>query len=70
MIVFFGKDLSYEQNFLEKIKKIEQEIPVSEISYSSRKSLMAICFENKMMNEKIAKDPLFKVDRLMDEHLF
>ena len=45
---FFGKDLSYEQNFLEKIKKkIEQDIPDSEISYSFRKRLMTICFEKK-----------------------
>ena len=66
---FFGKDLSYEQNFLEKIKeKIEQEILDSEISYSFRKRSMTICFENKMMNEKISKDLLFKVDWLMDEH--
>ena len=66
---FFGKDLSYEQNLLEKIKeKIEQEIPDSEISYSFRKRSMTICFENEMMNEKIAKDLLFKVDWLMDEH--
>ena len=29
---FFGEDLSYEQNFLEKIqRKIEKEIPGSEI---------------------------------------
>ena len=29
---FFGEDLSYDQNFLEKIEeKIEQEIPGSEI---------------------------------------
>ena len=66
---FFGKDLFYEQNFLEKIKeKVEQEIPDSEISYSFRTRLMTMYFENKMMNEKIAKDLLFKVNWLMDEH--
>ena len=66
---FFGKYLSYEQNFLEKIKeKVEKEIPDSEISYSFRTRSLTIYFENEMMNEKIAKDLLFKVNWLMDEH--
>ena len=68
---FFGKDLSHEQNILEKVKEnIEQEILDSEISYSLRERSLTICFENKMMNEKIANVLLFKVDWLMDEHFF
>ena len=51
---FFGEDLSYEQNFLEKIEeKIEKEIPGSEICYLFRKRSMALCFEIPSMNEKI-----------------
>ena len=66
---FFGEDLSYEQNFLEKIEeKIEKEIPGSEISYFFRKRSMALCFKIPSMNEKIAKDLLLKIDWLMDEH--
>ena len=68
---FFGEDLSYEQNFLEKIEeKIEKEVPGSEISYFFRKRSMALCFEIPSMNEKIAKDLLLKIDWLMDEHFF
>ena len=68
---FFGEDLSYEQNFLEKIEeKIEKEIPGSEISYFFRKRSMALCFKIPSMNEKIAKDLLLKIDWLMDEHFF
>ena len=69
--MFFGEDLSYKQNFRENIEeKIEQEIPGSEVSYFFRKRSMALCFEIPMMNEKIAKDLLLKIDWLMDEHLF
>ena len=68
---FFSEDLSYEQNFLEKIEeKIEKEIPGSEISYFFRKRSMALCFEILSMNEKIAKDLLLKTDWLMDELFF
>ena len=63
--------MSYEQNFLEKIKeKIEKEIPGSEISYFFRKRSMALCFEIPSMDEKIAKDLLSKIDLLMDAHFF
>ena len=64
----FGEDLSYEQNFLEKIEEnMEKEIPGSEISYFFRKRSIALCFEIPLMNEKIAKDLLLKIDSLMDE---
>ena len=63
--------MSYEQNFLEKIKeKIEKEIPGSEISYFFQKRSMALCFEIPSMDEKIAKDLLSKIDLLMDAHFF
>ena len=68
---FLCEDLSYEQNFLEKIEqKIEKEIPGSEISYFFRKRSMALCFEIPSMNEKIAKKLLSNIDLLMDEHFF
>ena len=68
---FFGEDLSYEQNFLEKIEeKIEKEIPGSEISYFFKKRSMALCFEIPSMNEKNAKDLLLKIDWLMDRHFY
>ena len=68
---FFGEDLSYEQNLLEKIEeKIEKEIPGSEISYFFKKRSMALCFEIPSMNEKNAKDLLLKIDWLMDRHFY
>ena len=67
---FFGEDLSYKQNFFEKIKeKVEQEILGPEISYFLRKRLMALYFEIAMMNERIAKDLLLKIYWLVGEHL-
>ena len=69
--MFFGEDLSYEQNFLEKKEeKIKQEITGSEISYFFRKRSMSLSFEIPLMNEKIAKDLLLKIHWLMDEHFF
>ena len=71
LITQLEEDLSYEQNFLEKIEeKIEKEIPGSEISYLFRKRSMALCFEIPSMNEKIAKDLLLKIDWLMYEDFF
>ena len=68
---FLGEDLSYEQNFLEKIEqKIEKEIPGSEISYFFRKRSVALFFEIPSMNEKIANNLLLKIDWLMDEQIF
>ena len=67
----FGDDLSHEKEFMDKAqKKIEQEIQDSEISYFLSKRSMSLCFENSKMNEKIAKDLLYKIDWLMDEYFF
>ena len=68
---FFGDDLSYEEKFLNEIEtKIEKEIENSEISWYLSKRSMSLCFENSIMNEKIAKDLLSKIDWLMDAHFF
>ena len=67
----FGDDLSHEKEFMDKAqKKIEQEIQDSEISYFLSKRSISLCFENSKMNEKIAKDLLYKIDWLMDEYFF
>ena len=66
---FFGNDLSYQKEFLEKIEnKIEQDIPDSEISYFLKKMSMYLHFEIPKVSEKIAKGLLFKTDWLMDEY--
>ena len=68
---FFGDDLSYEEKFLNEIEtKTEKEIENSEISWYLSKRSMSLCFENSIMNEKIAKDLLSKIDWLMDAHFF
>ena len=68
---FFGKDLSYKNNLMEKVKeKVENEIPCSQISYVFKKRSMALCFEIPTMNEKNTKDMLLKIDWFMDEHFF
>ena len=68
---FFGDDLSYEEKFLNEIEtKIKKEIKNSEISWYLSKRSMSVCFENSIMNEKIAKDLLSKINWLMDAHFF
>lgn len=68
---FYGKSISNEQEFLDQtLKKTEQEIQGSEISYFLSKRSMSLCFEMSKMNEKIAKDLLFKIDWLMDAYFF
>ena len=68
---FYGKNISNEQEFLDQtLKKTEQEIQGSEISYFLSKRSMSLCFEMSKMNEKIAKDLLFKIDWLMEAYFF
>ena len=68
---FYGKSISNEQEFLDQtLKKTEQEIQGSEISYFLSKRSMSLCFEMSKMNEQIAKDLLFKIDWLMDAYFF
>ena len=58
---FFGEDLSYEQEFLNKVgEKIEKEIEGSEVSYFFSKRSMIVCFEISKINESIAKQLLVK----------
>ena len=68
---FFGDDLSYKENFLNEIEpKIQKEIQNSEISWYLSKISMSAYFENSIMNKKIAKDLLSKIDWLMNAHFF
>ena len=58
---FFGEDLSYEQEFLNKVgEKIEKEIEGSEVPYFFSKRSMTVCFEISKMNKSIAKQLLVK----------
>ena len=69
--IFLGKDLSYEEKFLNSvIEKIEQEIEDCEVSYYLHKKYMTICHESLTMTETIARKLLKMVDWLMDEYFF
>ena len=69
--IFLGKDLSYEEKFLNSvIEKIEQEIEDCEVSYYLNKKHMTICYESQTMTETIARKLLKMVDWLMEEHFF
>ena len=69
--IFLGKDLSYEEKFLNSvIKKIEQKIEDCEVSYCLNKKYMTICYESLTMTETIARKLLKMVDWLMDEYFF
>lgn len=68
---FFSEHLSYEQEFLNKVKeKTQREIEDSDVSYFFNKRSMSIGFENLKTNESIAKQLLVKIDLLMDEYFF
>ena len=69
--IFLGKDLSYEEKFLNSvIEKIEQKIEDCEVSYCLNKKYMTICYESLTMTETIARKLLKMVDWLMDEYFF
>ena len=71
MIFFSGKDLSYEENFLNAVtgrfgKELEHcEVP----TYLSKRS-MTICCEIFVLTEVTGKKLLNIVNRLLDEHFF
>ena len=45
-MIFFGKNLSYEQNFVNAIiEKLDEELKDCEVSSYLNKKSMAICFE-------------------------
>ena len=70
--IFLGKDLSYEENFLNSvIEKIGKEIKDCEVSFYLHRKNMSICCETLTMTETIARKLQLKiVDRLIDEHFF
>ena len=73
--VFLGNDLTFEQNFLNKlIEKIEEEIENQnvdgEVSYYLHQISMSICCETSIMTETLARKLLKLTNWLMDEHFF
>ena len=69
--IFFGKDLSYEQNFLNAIiEKLGKELKDCEVSsYLNKKSMTIFC-ETLALTKVDSKKLLVVVDRLLDEHFF
>ena len=69
--IFFGNDLSYEENFLNSvIEKFGKEIKDCEVSFYLHRRSMSICCETITMIDEIARKLLKSVDRLMDNHFF
>ena len=69
--IFFGNDLSYEENFLNSvIEKFGKEIKDCEVSFYLHRKNMSICCETLTMAQTVARKLLKIVDRLMDEHIF
>ena len=73
--VFLGNDLTFEQNFLNKlIEKIEEEIENQnvdgEVSYYLHQISMSICCETSIMTETLARKLLKLTNWLMDEQFF
>ena len=69
--IFFGKDLWFEQNFLNAIiEKLGKELKYCEVSSCLNKKSMTICCETLALTKVNAKKLLVVVDRLLDEHFF
>ena len=69
--IFFGNDLSYEENFLNSvIEKFGKEIKDCEVSFYLHRKNMSICCETLTMTETIARKLLKIVDRLINEQVF
>ena len=68
---YFGNDLSYEKDFLEKIKeKIEEKIPEFEVTYILRKRSMALCFEILKLSENNVREVVRRIDWKMGQYFF
>ena len=69
--IFSGKDLSYEQNFLNAVtEKFSKELEHCEVSTYLSKRSMTICCETFVLTEVTGKELLNGVDRLLDEYFF
>ena len=69
--IFWGKDLSYKQNFLNAIiEKLDEELKECKVSSYLNKKSMAIFCETLALTKIDAEKWLVVVDRLLDEHFF
>ena len=69
--IFSGKDLSYEQNFLDAVtEKFVEGLEHCEVSIYLSKKSMTICCETFTLTEVTGKKLLNVGDRLLDEHFF
>lgn len=69
--VFFGKDLSHEQNFLNAVtEKFCKELEHCEVSTCLSKTSMTIHCESYVLTKVTGKKLLKVVDRLLDEYFF
>ena len=69
--IFFGNDLSYEENFLNSvIEKFGKEIKDCEVSFYLHRKNMSICCKTLTMTETIARKLLKIVDQLINEQVF
>ena len=69
--IFPGKDLSYEQNFLNAIiEKFGKEFKYCEVSFYLSKTSMTICCETLTVTEAIPMNLIKIVERLIKEHFF
>ena len=68
---YFGNDLSYEKDFLEKIKeKIEEKISEFEVTYILRKRSIALCFEILKLSENNVREVLRRINCKMGQKCF
>ena len=69
--VFFGKDLSHEQNFLNAVtEKFGKELEQCEVSTYLSKTSRTIHCETYVLTKVTGKKFLKIVDRLLDEYFF
>ena len=69
--VFFGKDLSHKQNFLNAVtEKFGKELEHCEVSTYLSKTSMTIYCESYVLTKVTGKKLLKVVDRLLDEYFF
>ena len=69
--IFSGKDLSYEENFLNAIiEKFGKEFKHCEVPFYLSKTSMTICCEALTVTKEIAKNLIKIVERLIEEHFF
>ena len=69
--IFSGKDLSYEQNFLNAItEKFGKEFKHCEVSFYLSKTSTTICCETLTVTKAMAKNLIKIVERLTEDYFF